>query len=73
LNEIVSASGNAYTASRHELAGTPAMAIFSKVSKEGPMPQWLRHHLLIVALATPVLFFGLGDARLWDRDEPRNA
>lgn len=37
------------------------------------MPQWLRHHLLIVALATPVLFFRLGDARLWDRDEPRNA
>lgn len=37
------------------------------------MPQWLRHQLLIVALATPVLFFRLGDARLWDRDEPRNA
>jgi 4-amino-4-deoxy-L-arabinose transferase-like glycosyltransferase len=37
------------------------------------MPQWLRHQLLILALATPVLFFRLGDARLWDRDEPRNA
>ena len=37
------------------------------------MPQWLRHHLLIVALATPILFFRLGEARLWDRDEPRNA
>jgi 4-amino-4-deoxy-L-arabinose transferase-like glycosyltransferase len=37
------------------------------------MPQWLRHHLLIVALAAPILFFRLGEARLWDRDEPRNA
>jgi 4-amino-4-deoxy-L-arabinose transferase-like glycosyltransferase len=37
------------------------------------MPQLLRHHLLIVALATPILFFRLGEARLWDRDEPRNA
>src|SRR5688572_29891695 len=37
------------------------------------MPQWLRHQLLIVAVAVPVLFFNLGAARLWDRDEPRNA
>jgi 4-amino-4-deoxy-L-arabinose transferase-like glycosyltransferase len=37
------------------------------------MPQWARHYLLIIAVAAPVLFFRLGDARLWDRDEPRNA
>lgn len=37
------------------------------------MPQWLRHHLAILAVAGPILFIGLGDARLWDRDEPRNA
>ena len=37
------------------------------------MPQWLRHQLFIVAVAVPVLFVQLGTARLWDRDEPRNA
>jgi 4-amino-4-deoxy-L-arabinose transferase-like glycosyltransferase len=37
------------------------------------MPQWLRHHALIVAVAASILFFRLGAARLWDRDEPRNA
>jgi len=37
------------------------------------MPMWLRHHLLIIVLAAPILFFRLGAARLWDRDEPRNA
>jgi 4-amino-4-deoxy-L-arabinose transferase-like glycosyltransferase len=37
------------------------------------MPEWLRQQLLIVSVAITVLFFRLGDARLWDRDEPRNA
>jgi 4-amino-4-deoxy-L-arabinose transferase-like glycosyltransferase len=37
------------------------------------MPLWLRHHLLIVAVAGAILFCRLGAARLWDRDEPRNA
>ncbi len=35
-------------------------------------PVW-RHQLLIVALTGTVLFLNLGGARLWDRDEPRNA
>ena len=48
-------------------------SFFLLPEEELPMPQWLRHHLLIVAVAIPVLFFRLGEARLWDRDEPRNA
>jgi len=35
-------------------------------------PLW-RHQLLILALGGIVLFANLGGARLWDRDEPRNA
>ena len=33
----------------------------------------LRHGATIVAVAVVVLFTHLGGARLWDRDEPRNA
>ena len=33
---------------------------------------WL-HHALVVMVASLVLFANLGGARLWDRDEPRNA
>ena len=29
--------------------------------------------LLVTAVASLLFFFGLGEARLWDRDEPRNA
>jgi 4-amino-4-deoxy-L-arabinose transferase-like glycosyltransferase len=42
-------------------------------AKEGAMPQGLRHQGVIVAVAASILFFQLGAARLWDRDEPRNA
>jgi len=35
-------------------------------------PLW-RHQILILALGGIVLFANLGGARLWDRDEPRNA
>ena len=37
------------------------------------MRQWTGHLLIIVAVSTLVLFTNLGSARLWDRDEPRNA
>jgi 4-amino-4-deoxy-L-arabinose transferase-like glycosyltransferase len=37
------------------------------------MPQWMRHVTIVLAVAGPLLFFRLGAARLWDRDEPRNA
>ena len=35
--------------------------------------QSLRDQVLIVVVAASVIFFHLGAARLWDRDEPRNA
>jgi 4-amino-4-deoxy-L-arabinose transferase-like glycosyltransferase len=35
--------------------------------------QALRDQALIVVVAASVIFFQLGAARLWDRDEPRNA
>jgi 4-amino-4-deoxy-L-arabinose transferase-like glycosyltransferase len=37
------------------------------------MAQLLKHYALILAVAGAALFFNLGAARLWDRDEPRNA
>ena len=37
------------------------------------MPKLAAHYGLIIAIAACVLFTGLGSARLWDRDEPRNA
>lgn len=37
------------------------------------MRQLVGHHVLIVALSSAVLMVSLGGARLWDRDEPRNA
>ncbi|MBI81967.1 MAG: hypothetical protein CMJ81_02115 [Planctomycetaceae bacterium] len=37
------------------------------------MAQILKHHVLIIAVGSVVLFTNLGAARLWDRDEPRNA
>ncbi|MCO6454039.1 MAG: glycosyltransferase family 39 protein [Pirellulaceae bacterium] len=37
------------------------------------MPQVVRHWLLLVAISGTVLLVNLGGARLWDRDEPRNA
>lgn len=37
------------------------------------MPAWIRHQLILLIATGAVLFFKLGDARLWDRDEPRNA
>ncbi len=37
------------------------------------MRHWTSHLLLIVAVCGVVLFTNLGSARLWDRDEPRNA
>ena len=33
----------------------------------------VRHQLLLLAVCASVLFLNLGSARLWDRDEPRNA
>ena len=37
------------------------------------MPKLAVHYGLIITIASVVLFTGLGSARLWDRDEPRNA
>jgi 4-amino-4-deoxy-L-arabinose transferase-like glycosyltransferase len=37
------------------------------------MAQILKHHVLIIAVGSVVLFTNLGGTRLWDRDEPRNA
>jgi len=37
------------------------------------MKQLAWHHVLIVSIAILVLFTNLGTAKLWDRDEPRNA
>ena len=40
---------------------------------EPTLKQLARHYALILLIAVPVLFTNLGAARLWDRDEPRNA
>ena len=37
------------------------------------MKQIVWHHMLILCVSGVVLFTNLGGARLWDRDEPRNA
>src|SRR6186997_2131930 len=37
------------------------------------MPEVVRHHLLLAAIAGIVFLFHLGGARLWDEDEPKNA
>ncbi len=37
------------------------------------MKQFVWHHALLVTITVVVLFTNLGTARLWDRDEPRNA
>ena len=37
------------------------------------MREPIHHWLLIIAVAAVVFFFNLGQPRLWDRDEPRNA
>lgn len=37
------------------------------------MKQLVWHHVLIVTVAALVMFTNLGEAQLWDRDEPRNA
>jgi 4-amino-4-deoxy-L-arabinose transferase-like glycosyltransferase len=37
------------------------------------MTEGVRRTILLTAMAVAVLFFRLGEARLWDRDEPRNA
>lgn len=37
------------------------------------MHELTKHLLIIVAVATAVFFTNLGQAKLWDRDEPRNA
>jgi len=37
------------------------------------MSELSRHRLLLIAIAATVFFVNLGEPRLWDRDEPRNA
>jgi 4-amino-4-deoxy-L-arabinose transferase-like glycosyltransferase len=37
------------------------------------VPEVVRHHLLLLAVAALVFLFNLGGARLWDEDEPKNA
>ena len=37
------------------------------------VPQIVRHHIYVLALASLVFLFNLGGARLWDEDEPKNA
>ena len=37
------------------------------------MPDWCRDLAIVAAVSVVLLFTNLGRARLWDRDEPRNA
>lgn len=37
------------------------------------MSESVRHQLVVIAVALAVFFTGLGSARLWDEDEPKNA
>ena len=37
------------------------------------MKQWMAHLAIVLTVAAVILFTNLGSARLWDRDEPRNA
>jgi 4-amino-4-deoxy-L-arabinose transferase-like glycosyltransferase len=41
--------------------------------KEAAMKSLIKDHVVIVFIAAFILFSNLGQSRLWDRDEPRNA
>src|SRR6476469_4382820 len=45
----------------------------TRVKEDAVLAPSIRHPLILLCLAGGILFFRLGSAPLWDRDEPRNA